>query len=438
MPGQEGDTGTDFFVPSYINGELIAKSITDGLRVKNVSLVDYNITRAVPVGENYLSDVYRVAVRFTGDGITSDRAIAVAPDGKHTVSLIVKSLPGTGRRGAIIDDLHAYEKEVIMFRDVVPKLTEMVKKTFFAGRLYYATNQPDRAIVFEDLKTYGYANSSRHNGFDFDQCALVMEKLGRFHAATMRFAEQQPELLRKQFYFGILNPDTARSSAGIIGSIFEKGLEKLISVAKTQWEGFDPTIVAKLERLVPVYVARLRACLQQDVESDGGFRVLNHGDLWSNNLLFRNRTTEQTTTVEAAVFVDLQVCFYGSPGIDLNYVLTNCPNYETRSRLDELIDVYYRSFSATLRQLEYHAVPTLEQLRREIKRMEFYSLVAIVSILPIALMDKTDEVVANLENLSGGGAAAEKARDIQYNGVNYQRIVRPMLIEFNQRGILDI
>ncbi|KFB53865.1 AGAP010766-PA-like protein [Anopheles sinensis] len=428
---------SEISVPPYIGEELIVQSITDGLRVKNVRVVEHKITRAVSAGDNYMSDVYRIVVRFTGDCDTIDRSIEVAPDGtSKTVSLVVKSLPNTGKRGTIIEDLQTYEKEVAMFRDVVPKLSQLVGGTFFAARCYHATNVPDRVIVFEDLKALGYVNSNRQAGFDFHQCALVMEKIGRFHAASMRLAEQEPDLMRKQFHFNMFNPAGGQANDDI-HAVFEKGLETLIGVVRKNWDGFDPSIVAKLEQLVPVYVERLRKCLEQDVESDGGFRVLNHGDLWSNNIMIRYDPNEPST-VRDVVFVDLQISFYTSPGIDLNYVLANCPNYETRTRLDELIDVYYRSFSATLRQLQYHTVPTMEQVRREIRRMEFFSLVSVVSVLPIVLMDQTDEVVADMESLLSDGSDGEKAREIQYNGVNYQRIVRPMLVEFNRRGLLDL
>lgn len=429
----------DFVVPVYVDEALSVKSITDGLGVKNVKLVDQKITRAVANGDNYMSDVYRIVVRFTGDGSDDDRAIKRTPDGAHrTVSLVVKSLPSGGQRGTMIAELRAYEKEVCMFRDIVPRLSRMVDGAFFSARCLHATPFPERLIVFEDLKALGYTNTSRHAGLDYAHCSLLMEKVGRFHAASMRFAEQEPELLGKQFNFNMFNPDSSDPSDNL-RTLFEKGLEALIAVAKTRWDGFDQAIVAKMERLVPVYVDRLRQCLEQECESDGGYRVLNHGDLWSNNMLFRyNDPTAADPAVTDVVFVDLQISFYSSPGVDLNYVLSNCPNYETRGRLDELIRTYYRSFEATLRQLGYSPVPSLEQVRREIRRMEFFSLVSIVSVLPIVLMDQTDELVADFESLVDGGETAEKAREIQYNGVNYQRIVRPMLVEFDQRGLLDV
>uniref|UniRef100_A0A1S4H4X4 CHK kinase-like domain-containing protein n=1 Tax=Anopheles gambiae TaxID=7165 RepID=A0A1S4H4X4_ANOGA len=417
----------DIAVPEYIDERLAAKALVNGLGLQSVRIVECKITRATANGDNYMSDVFRLAVRYVAEQSGDER----------TISLVVKSLPATGQRGPMIEEVQAYTKEATMFRDVVPALSELTGGMFFAARCFYASDLPERLLVFEDLKALGYVTVNRQAGLDFEHCALVMRKIGQFHAASMRFAEQRLELLQRQFHFNMFNPDHGEAS-GQLRTIFEKGLEALIAVARERWDGFDQTIVQKLERLAPVYIDRLRACLEQDCEADGGYRVLNHGDLWSNNMLFRYDPTEPATVQDVA-FVDLQISFYSSPGVDLNYVLATCPNYDTRARLDELIELYYASFRDTLEQLQYTArpIPSLADVRREIRRMEFYALVSVVSVLPIVVMDHTDELVANFENLIDGKDAA-RARDIQYNGVNYQRIVRPMLIEFNQRKMLDI
>uniref|UniRef100_A0A182MWU6 CHK kinase-like domain-containing protein n=1 Tax=Anopheles culicifacies TaxID=139723 RepID=A0A182MWU6_9DIPT len=419
----------DIPVPEYINDQLIVKSLAQGLGVRKARVLESTITRATGNGDNYMSDVFRIVACYI-DEDESD------PERRH-ISLVVKSLPDTGQRGPIIKELLAYEKEASMFRDIVPQLSKLTNDTFFAARCFYASDLPERLIVFEDLKTLGYVTANRHAGLDFEHCALVMKKIGQFHAASMRFAEQRMDLLRDLFHFNMFNPEHPEPMEQM-RHIFEKGLETLIDVVKTKWDDFDQTIVAKLEQLTPVYVEKLRECLEQDFESDGGYRVLNHGDLWSNNMMFRYDPNDPSIVQDVA-FVDLQISFYASPGLDLNYVLSTCPNYETRPRLDELVELYYESFRATLEHLEYDArpIPTLDDVWREIRRMEFYALVSIITVLPIVLMDKTDELVLNFENLLDG-ADAEKARQIQYNGKNYQRIVRPMLIEFNQRKLLDV
>uniref|UniRef100_A0A182T1A2 CHK domain-containing protein n=1 Tax=Anopheles maculatus TaxID=74869 RepID=A0A182T1A2_9DIPT len=425
----DGIDGLDIAVPEYINEQLIVKSIANGLGVSKPQILASNISRATANGDNYMSDVFRITASYTEKEQNQSEP-------RH-ISLVVKSLPSTGQRGPIILEMKAYEKEAIMFQTIVPQLSKMANDTFFAARCFYASNLPERLLVFEDLKALDFVSVNRQAGLDFAHCALVMKKIGQFHAASMRFADREMDLLRRHFNFNMFNPDYSEPSEQM-RTIFEKGLETLIAVAKTRWDDFDQTIVQKLEKLAPVYVERLRECLQQDCEQDGGYRVLNHGDLWSNNMMFRYDSSTPSNVQDVA-FVDLQICFYSSPGVDLNYALANCPNYETRSRLDELVELYYGSFRATLEQLQYAArpIPTLEDVRREIRRMEFFALVSVVSVLPIVLMDQTDELVANFENLMDG-EDAEKARQIQYNGVNYQRIVRPMLIEFNQRKMLDV
>ncbi|XP_052889969.1 uncharacterized protein LOC128298264 [Anopheles moucheti] len=427
----DGTDGLDIPVPEYINERLIVKSIANGFGVRKPRILNSNITRATANGDNYMSDVFRIVASYI-DEDASDHS----PEPRR-VSLVVKSLPNTGQRGPIIEEMQAYEKEASMFRDIVPQLSTMANDTFFAARCFYASDLPERLLVFEDLKALGYVTANRQAGLDFAHCVLVMKKIGQFHAASMRFAEKELDLLRRKFHFNMFNPDYSEPSEQM-RIIFEKGLEALIAVAKTQWDNFDQTIVAKMEKLTPVYVERLRECLEQDCESDGGYRVLNHGDLWSNNMMFRYDPND-LSIVQDVAFVDLQLSFYSSPGVDLNYALANCPNFETRPRLDELVEVYHASFKATLEYLEYDArpIPTLEDVRHEIRRMEFFALMSVLTVLPIVLMDQTDELVANFENLLEG-EDAEKARQIQYNGKNYQRIVRPMLFEFNQRKLLDV
>lgn len=52
-------------------------------------------------------------------------------------------------------------------------------------------------IVFEDLKSLGYLMADREIGLDEDHCKIVLEKLGRFHAASMILAEQVIYNLKK-------------------------------------------------------------------------------------------------------------------------------------------------------------------------------------------------------------------------------------------------
>lgn len=274
--------------------------------------------------------------------------------------------------------------------------------------------------------------ASRHAGLDFDHCALIMRKIGKFHAASMAFAEQNMNLMNKLFHFNMFNPDPELRT-DCLSVVFEKGLGTLISVIEKSWNDFDPVILAKLKKLLPVYVKKLEACLTQ--KFDDGFKVLNHGDLWCNNMLFKYESNSEK--VEDVVFVDYQISYYSSPGVDLNYAISNCPNFETRARSNELINIYHQALSGTLTSIGYSRIPSLADVQHEIKRMEFFALVSVVSILPITMMEKTDTMEVNFENMIDE-KQAEKARNIQYNGKQYQAIAKSLLKQFDEKHLLDV
>ncbi|XP_053699324.1 uncharacterized protein LOC128746291 isoform X2 [Sabethes cyaneus] len=370
-----------------------------------------------------MSDVFRILVKFR----TSPTESVV-----QQLSLVVKCLPSSGHRGSVIEEMIVYEKEAEMFLNVVPALSKLANNEFFAAKCYYATRVPERMLMFHDLKSLNYVMSNRHAGLDFDHCALIMKKIGKFHAASIPYAERNMDLMNKYFHFNMFNPSVEKKN-DCINVIFEQGLATLIEVAENSWDNFDPKILTKLKKLLPIYVTKLEACLTQ--KFDDGFKVLNHGDLWCNNMLFKYGG--QSGKVEDVVFVDYQICFYSSPGVDLNYAIANCPNLATRDRSDELVAIYYQALAETLKSVGYPKIPSLDDVQHEIRRMEFFALVSVVSILPIVMMEKTDSFEVSFESFIDEELAA-KARKLQYSGKTFQAIVKPMLKRFDERGLLDV
>jgi hypothetical protein len=69
------------------------------------------------------------------------------------------------------------------------------------------------------------------------------------------------------------------------------------------------------------------------------------------------------------------MCFYTSPGIDINYFLCTSPKQEVRvQRRTDLINEYYGAFQETLLSLNYQNIPTLKDLEADIRRKEFYGI----------------------------------------------------------------
>ena len=89
--------------------------------------------------------------------------------------------------------------------------------------------------------------------------------------------------------------------------------------------------------------------------------------------------------------VDWQVCRYGTPALDLIYVLFTSANQDVRdNRMDELLSVYLESLNSRLEQLNCGQRLTKEQLDAELKRCQCYAFYVTYSILSIALSDPDD------------------------------------------------
>lgn len=118
-------------------------------------------------------------------------------------------------------------------------------------------------------------------------------------------------------------------------------------------------MVKKLKALQP----RLLAKSAEDYAASlNGFNVLNHGNVWSDNIFFEY--SDDTKAPKRALLVDYKNAFIGSPVIDLMFFITTSVAYDVqRSSKDELIYAYHTKLSETLDALEYTGnVPTLLEL----------------------------------------------------------------------------
>lgn len=228
-----------------------------------------------------------------------------------------------------------------------------------------------------------------------------------------------------KYSFGMIKPTIKRNE--VVETIFAKGFDLVIQLVRN-WPGYEE-IVKKMLPIADNVINKLDAHCNQKTD---GIKVLNHGDLWINNLLFKY---EKGVPVDL-VFVDYQMSFYSSPGIDINYFLNTSPRLEVRQQSrDELVKSYYLEFSKTLNILDDAGWKTplisLDEMKQEIETREFFGFMASVGILPIVMMDKETAKAANLESLTGDETAA-KIRTAMYNNPIYVQAMKHIIKRFDK------
>lgn len=112
----------------------------------------------------------------------------------------------------------------------------------------------------------------------------------------------------------------------------------------------------------------LRASERDDAE----FNVLCHGDLWSNNAMFRY---DENGKITHTMLVDFQAGYWTSPQVDVAYALyTSSAGDVTEANWDELMTVYQAHLERVLILSNWpKAIPTLAEIQEDRRKRGGYA-----------------------------------------------------------------
>lgn len=161
---------------------------------------------------------------------------------------------------------------------------------------------------------------------------------------------------------------------------------------------------------------------------ENGLNVINHGDLWSNNIMYRHNIAGEAIDVR---LVDFQCCYWGSPLLDVINVLVTSSHKTLRlNDWNKLIEYYHGELTLVLTCLDYQCsrLPSLDDLLVERRRCGYYSLP--MSFLSLALrnMNECDD---------DGNSLGKFMVDSDENRIFREKIIRNPLIRDNFEFLLD-
>jgi aminoglycoside phosphotransferase (APT) family kinase protein len=111
------------------------------------------------------------------------------------------------------------------------------------------------------------------------------------------------------------------------------------------------------------------------------FNVLNHGDMWCNNMMF---IYDSENKLQDALLVDYQISNYGSPIMDLCYFLFSSTQFEIKlSEFEYFFQYYHENLTECLTKLGYtKRMPKLNELFMDFYKRGFFGRSCpVVSIL---------------------------------------------------------
>lgn len=359
--------------PSWLNAEYFQSILASNLKNSSVLVRDVEIE---PCGaaDGFLSTLLRIKVHYRVNSVDETEIFI-----SKMLSSQELAVEKVGANGYNVQD-----KEINFFEVIAPQMRKILSKIEDETDLFPRAIHIDHehsVLIFNDLKVDEFVMADRMQGLDTAHTELSMKKTAKFHAASLIIHQKHPRVF-DNFDVGMFS-----RKVKAFNPAFESIFGVVVEEVKT-WSGYEK-YAEKLDVLQKYFVENATRCFDFD-EKD--FCVLNHGDLWTNNLMFRYDARGEVTEAILVSFtsfestkslisrflsqIDFQFCHWGSPALDLIHFLYTSLNDELycQDEIEGFVQFYYDELKETLKKLDYDFAnfPSLQEFQIEMLRQSFY------------------------------------------------------------------
>ncbi|XP_041674697.1 uncharacterized protein LOC121530179 [Drosophila eugracilis] len=369
-------------------------------------------------GDNYATIMLRVHIE------------AELQDGTiKQVSYMVKLPHQSDVYKEMMKHTNIFHIERTMYNEVVPEMEALYKEAgveiTFGAKSYDLTNAKTDYIALEDLCIKGFKNVNRLEGLDQVHTEKVLRKLAQWHAATaVRVATkgQYPEIVLNGFF--------KKENKPLMNEMIN-GMGKVFLKCCATYEGHE-AYIDKIKALQPVVIDEMFKLGEVDPMD---FNVLNHGDSWSNNIMFQY---DDNGKIKEVYMVDYQVSKYGTVAQDLLYLLISSTKLEDKlSKFDYYVKVYHDSLVEHLKILKYSKpLPSLRDIHKALLRYGLFAYSVATGVMAAVLVDPTES--ASFDNFVGDSEEGANFQLKMYNNARYRKHIEMVLPWLLNRGALDI
>ncbi|XP_070509699.1 uncharacterized protein [Chironomus tepperi] len=328
-----------------------------------------------------------------------------------------------------------------MYLSTLPDLQRLLNQNgnniAFAPKLLYSSKDPVPVLVLEDVSMNGYENSS--GPLDLDGTKCVAAKLAKFHAASIyidRDVMIQNYHTHLYSFSHFKGKEVSYYKNGLFNLKSRDGLNFMknnmylfVDELKT-WRGYEEH-TEKMKNIAKKFEELGEKVYQANPSADG-FNVLNHGDFHYNNMLFKK---DDDGKVSDVLFVDYQMTKWGSPSIDLYYLLHLVASRDvTDNHRDEIISYYYQEVVKSLQDIGYMTkAPNMLDLNIELLKNGFLEVMIAVCFMPFMFMDpKIHDADIAFEN----GIEGLLLRKDLYRLPEFKAFIVKLLPKFLHKGIV--
>ncbi|XP_059621219.1 uncharacterized protein LOC132264900 [Phlebotomus argentipes] len=400
--------------PEFLNEQYFENALRKAENDKALKITNLQLLPGTKPGDHFASIMFKAIISYTSKGKEV-----------NSRSLIVKTMPiEDGIKMTMLQEMPFFKTEISMYTEILPEMKRIMEsigdyEEMFPKLVYCGTEPP--TLIFEDITKHGYA---MHNGFyDFENAMKVVKKLAKFHALSYYMNDNKYSYKFDFTQFKTIMTEQMFEKFKIFFEGFEYIKDEVAS-----WPGYE-SFAEKLSGQSKNFFHTLLKVYEPNDEPE--LNVLCHGDFHIRNMMF----IEKDANIDKTMFLDFQICFWGSPLIDLFYVLYSIGSTECRNRREEVLTIYHNFFSDYLKQLGcLRKPPTLLQLNIEMLKKGTMEVLWGICFYPFFCLDFTKvdmDTVVNPDEQN-----KENMKELMYKNKEYLAVVKEVLPYMVYKGIL--
>ncbi|XP_065366658.1 uncharacterized protein LOC135959603 [Calliphora vicina] len=407
------EQNTGQVIPTWIKASLfepVFKEIFSNFQ----QIKDFQAKPALSAGENYASIMLRLEAKIElKDGSCKSK------------TLMLKTAHDNEMAKETLKNIDIFEVEHYMYREVVPEFEQIYTNAGvdikFAPKSYEIATEHSY-LLLEDLKPKGYKNINRLEGFDIQHTHAVLKVLAQWHAASAVL------IAAKRNYKPVLfNNFFNEENREMMRNIYDKMTAIFLNCAKS-YEGHE----LYYERLCQHKDDIVDEMFEANKQDEKEFNVLNHGDCWSNNVMFKY---DELGNIVDTFLVDYQVPHIGTPAQDLYYLLLSSTRYELKiEKFDYFVKYYHDHLIKNLTLLKYpKKLPTLKDLHITLHKYNAWAYNISIGVMAAVLLDPSEN--AKMENYLSDSDEAVQFKIQLYSNPRYRKHMELVLPWLYYRGV---
>lgn len=397
---------------AWLDNAFFEKVLRLALGDKSITVEDFFISLHTDASEQYASTIYRATLSYCTKGKTESLAV------------VIKLISSKVNQFA---DASSFENELNLYKNFISPMQNLLSQAgcenaLLAPKLMYASTEPQPVMILEDATHNHY--ELHKSAMSFENAGIVAEKLAKFHAASYCLIKDTSNKIPRVGSSGLFKEKPSQ------GVKFMEENFNIFTEEISKWKGFEK-YAEKFKNLTSNFLQRGIEIYNPEIDNFS-VKVLNHGDFHYNNMLVKF-DSEQSSVLDV-MFIDFQLSFWGTPAVDLYYLLYLVCNKEARdNHRQELICHYHKKFVETLEKLGHMGtVPTLLDINNDLLKAGFLEVVIVVCFIPFLFADQSTAMNVFSETQD------EKAYRRQlYRNSKYREIIEPLLPQFLHKGFLN-